>query len=386
MSTGYGVSRSARYAIVIAGMIALALLIYVGRDLIRPLIISGLLAYVLNPAVEMLTEHTRMRRSVAALIVYVLALAVLIAIPALTAPIMVREVRGLTLDFQRIEARVTALLAEPIFIAGIPIFSGASMTDAARLLAEAIAPAASSALDLVGGLTTNLIWILVILVTTYYLLRDGPRLAEWTIGLAPVGLRGDAARLLAEFDFVWSAYLRGQLTLSLIVGVLTSVATAAVGLPGALVLGLLAGILDVVPSLGPTVAGAISVVVALFLGSTYLPLSNFVFALIVLALFVLIQQIENIWLRPQIMGYALHVHPAIVFVSVLASLAMIGVLGALVSIPVVATCGIAGRYVHRRLLGRDPWAGVPERNATTVPADVAAAKPAAKTADESGRA
>jgi len=229
------------------------------------------------------------------------------------------------------------------------------------LIAEAIAPAASNALGFLGGLTTNLLWVLLILVTTYYLLRDGPRISTWFVRLAPERLQSDIERLFFETDYVWSAYLRGQLTLSLIIGVMTAIVTAAVGLPGALVLGLLAGIFDVIPSLGPTVAGAISVVVALFLGSTYLPLSNFVFGLIVLAVFIVIQQIENIWLRPQIMGHSLSIHPAIVFVSVLGALAVVGVLGALVIIPVVATLSLVGRYFHRRLLGKDPWAGVVDR-------------------------
>ena len=357
----YTWSRSTRYTVLLIGLLLGALITYATRDLLRPLIISGLLAYVLNPAVELLLARTRTGRSLASLIVYFLALAIVIAVPAITTPVVIRQLTGLTLDLQRIQNQVEFILSEPITIGGIDVLPNITTVDIGQLITDAVAPAASNAWDFLGGLTTNLLWILLILVTTYYLLRDGPRISTWFVRLAPERLQSDIERLFFETDYVWSAYLRGQLTLSLIIGVLTAIVTAAVGLPGALVLGLLAGILDVIPSLGPTVAGAISVVVALFLGSTYLPLSNLVFGLIVLAVFIVIQQIENIWLRPQIMGHSLSIHPAIVFVSVLSALAIVGVLGALVIIPVVATLGLVGRYIHSRLLSKDPWSGVEDR-------------------------
>ena len=196
---------------------------------------------------------------------------------------------------------------------------------------------------------------MVILVTTFYLLRDGPRLRLWLVLQFSPRFQSDIDHLLIDMAHVWNSFLRGQLALMIVVGLLTAIAAAAIGLPGAVVIGIIAGLLDVIPSLGPTVAGAVGVIVALILGSTYIPLSNLWFALIVMGVFLVIQQIENIWLRPQIMGHTLQLHPGIIFISVLGALAQVGILGALVVVPVMSSMAILWRYIHARLLGQDPY-------------------------------
>jgi predicted PurR-regulated permease PerM len=89
----------------------------------------------------------------------------------------------------------------------------------------------------VRGATSNGVWVLVILVTTYYLLRDWERLREWLVRLAPEAYQPDVRRLHQEIKDIWQAYLRGQLLVMLLVGILTGLASAALGLPGAATLG-----------------------------------------------------------------------------------------------------------------------------------------------------
>jgi len=101
------------------------------------------------------------------------------------------------------------------------------------------------------------------------------------------------------------------------------------------------------------------VLVALFLGSTYLALPNLWFAVLVLGLYLLIQQVENIWLRPQILSHSLRLHPGLVFVGVIGALALQGVLGALLIVPLMASFGILGRYLHCKMLGKEPWPSDP---------------------------
>jgi predicted PurR-regulated permease PerM len=130
----------------------------------------------------------------------------------------------------------------------------------------------------------------------------------------------------------------------------------------AVLLGLLAGALDMIPSLGPIVAVVVAVGVAWFEGSTYLPLSNTGFTLVVIGLYGLIQQVENIWLQPRIMGRRLRLHPGLIFVAVTGALALGGTVVALIIVPLLASAGVVGRYVHCRILGLAPW---PETMDTT---------------------
>ena len=152
-------------------------------------------------------------------------------------------------------------------------------------------------------------------------------------------------------------FLRGQFILALLIAIMTSVSMAAVGLRGAIGVGILAGILDIIPSVGPFVGGVIAVLVALIFGSSYLNISNIIFAILVFVIFMVIQQIENIWLRPQIMGQTLRLHPALIFVGVIGALVLSGVLGALVIIPIMASVGVLGRYINAKLLDKQPWDG-----------------------------
>jgi predicted PurR-regulated permease PerM len=210
-------------------------------------------------------------------------------------------------------------------------------------------------LDILQATTSNLGWLLVVLVTTYYLLLDWPRLREWLLGLVPAERRSSVLRLYGEIATVWRLYLHGQLRLMFFVGLLTGLLLAAVGLPGAWAFGFLAGLLDVILTAGPTLVTALAAIVAYFTGSTILPISNLWFALIVIGLNALIQGLENVWLRPRIMGATLKLHPAIVFIAIIGSLALAGVLTALIIIPLLGSLAIIGRYVYCRMLGIDPW-------------------------------
>ncbi len=349
-------TKPTRYLVLSLAIGATIWLIAAARPLISPIVISALLAFVLSPGVNFFTKRTRLSRNGSVNLVYLLFLAALIAIPSIITPPIVRQVAGFSLDMQRIESEIEQVLSRPIQIGNLISLDPAELfLNLERRIVEGIGEIPGGAVDIVAGVTENLVWVLVILVTTFYLMRDGPRIRTWLENLAPTDYRIDVSRLLDNISKVWRAFLFGQIALMLAVGILTAIATGAVGLPGAIVLGIVAGLLDVVPSLGPTVAGFIAVIVAFFVGSTYLPLTNFWFAVIVLVIFIIVEQVKNIWLRPQIMGYTLHLHPGIVLVGVLGALALLGILGALVIIPVMASVNILIHYVHCKLLAIDPW-------------------------------
>lgn len=147
-------------------------------------------------------------------------------------------------------------------------------------------------------------------------------------------------------------YLRGQLTLMTIVAIVFGIIWSIIGLPGALLLGILAGLFSLIPDVGPFAATALALIVALLEGSTWLPVNNFIFALIVAGLYVVLINIKNIWLRPLIYGRSVHMHEGIVFVSIIAAVIFTGIIGAFIVVPVLASLGVIGRYIHARLLGQ----------------------------------
>ena len=115
-----------------------------------------------------------------------------------------------------------------------------------------------------------------------------------------MGIFDDANRLYYAIQNVWNGYFRGQFRLSIIVGLLTGVGVAAVGLPGAVIFGIAAGVLDVILSVGPVLVALVAGMVALFSGSNieFFNSSPLFFALIVLGIFALIQGIEKFMASP----------------------------------------------------------------------------------------
>lgn len=349
-------SLSTKYIVLAIIFGAILAIITFARPIIGPLVISALLAFVLNPLVDRLAAYRRLRRDSAVLIVYLLFLALLIAIPSVVTPLVIRQFLNLSIDLLAMEQQINTFLSQRITIGGMSFSPPALIPqDLNEYLQEFILRASTGAFNRLSELTFNLAWLLVIMVMTYYLLKDGARLSKWVIRLAPQAYHNDVREFLKKLNRIWSAYLRGQLVLMLAVAVSTSVAMSAVGLRGAVGIGILAGLLDIIPSLGPLIAGVIAGLVALIFGSSYLNISNVIFAIIVLVIFLVIQQIENIWLRPQIMGQTLRLHPGLVFIGVIGALVLSGILGALVIIPLMATIDVLGKYILARLRDELPW-------------------------------
>ncbi|MEN6479172.1 MAG: AI-2E family transporter [Anaerolineales bacterium] len=147
---------------------------------------------------------------------------------------------------------------------------------------------------------------------------------------------------------LWVAYVKGQLLISLLIGALTWIVSAGIGLSGAAVLGALAGVLESIPNLGPLIALVPAVAMALWKGSSVIPVSNWVFALIVVGAYLAVQQIGNLFLQPRILSEQLRLPPLVVFLAVIVGAAVAGVLGAYLAVPVLATLREFGVYWRQR--------------------------------------
>jgi predicted PurR-regulated permease PerM len=328
--------------------------IWFGRELINPLVIGALLAFVLNPAIGFLTHRTRISRSWAAIIVLLIGLGGLVSTSALMVPRLITEIQVLFIDFQEILSQVQDTLSQPVIILNWVFNFEHLMPDLNRLFSESITSIPESAFHLLEATSKNLIWGLVILATVFYLLRDWTRLRDWLYKLTPEPFQKDAHRIYREIRQIWQGYLRGNLTLMIIVGIMFTLAWFAIGLPGALILGIITGVLTIIPDLGPAIAAALAAVVALFEGSSYLNISNFWFAVLVIGIYLLLINIKGIWIRPRIFARSVHMHDGIVFIAIMAAVVLQGILGALVIVPVLASLGVLGRFIYQQFVGSSP--------------------------------
>lgn len=352
-----------RTLIIVIVLLLVALGFYAARPLLPPLIIAGLIAYILSPAVHYLVRRFKWRYRAAANVVYFLSLALLIAMPSTVVPLLANEFRTLASELTLVQSQVETYLANPVILMGRVIYLDQVWVYILGLIGESLTPAAADALHFLETTSTSVIGLFLVLVTSYYFLLDWSGLRDWIIHLFPEIERPDLYRLLTEIDVIWRAYVRGTLVLMLIMGIVFTIAGTIIGLPGALALGILTGLLSMIPELGPAIAAIIASLVALVEGSRVLPISNLWFALLVMLIYIIIMQIKTLWLRPIVMGRFMHMNTGLVFVAIIGAVILQGVLGALIILPILATIGIVGRYVRARLLNLPPW---PEEASTKV--------------------
>ena len=347
--------------VVVIILVLLVLVIYRFRAVIPPLVISFLAAFILDPIVDFLTDRVGLSRGLGTALVFLVLIAALLGVlaaPVTVVPSIVRAVRSLQFDVIGFISDIGDFLDQPVDIRGYTLDLSDVYQELSAMLTSFVGSVTQGTIDVVVQIASGAVWLIFILMMSFYLTRDGDRLVEQLDALAPPGYQDDFVRLRLRITDVWNAFLRGQLVMGLLMIAITTTVCMAVGLPYAVLLGLTAGVTEFVPSIGPVIALVPAVLVALFRGSTFLPLSNFWFAVLVVGLYLIIQQVEGNLLLPRVMGGSLRLHPLVVLIGIIVGGSLAGILGMLLAAPVLATLRVLGRYVFYRLYDRDPFAEV----------------------------
>lgn len=363
-------SPSFRYVVGIVSLILfIALLIY-ARDAVTNLAIAAFVAYLINPAVTYLMTHTRMGRVAAVNLVYFSTVILLIGLPATLLPIFYDEAQFIVQDLLDLSNQVRQTLSSPFHFLGLTFHLEEWGQSIFQVQNAVLSPIPDQTLQLLETTSVGVLWFLVILVSVHLFLSQWPTMRNWLINLAPLPYRPEIQELYNRIQRVWMAYLRGQIVLMFIVGVTFTVAWLILGIPGALVLGAIAGFFTLVPDVGPFLAVVIAAGVALLEGSTWIPLSNFWVAGIVIIVYLVLINLKNFFLRPYIMGRSVHMNEALVFIAIMIATILKGILGALLVVPVLASVVVITSYVQRRVLGLPPFEDDGSRQFVAPPEDL----------------
>jgi predicted PurR-regulated permease PerM len=329
-------------------------LTYRFRAVIIPFILAVILAYILLPMANWIERRLRVRRGLAILLAYLVLLVCLTAIPMLLIPPLAAQATELNLDIQRIWAEIETLLGNRYTIAGQTIDAQAALRQVSGSIRGLLEPIFAQSVHFAIEFVTSLVWVIFILVISFYLVKDVGALQRWIEELVHPAYREDFVRLRSEINQIWSAFFRGQLMLALIVATIFTLVGFAIGLPFALAMGVLAGLLEFMPSLGHGIWLTIAALLSLVLGSTWIPLPNWIFTLIVIGLHLFFQQFDLNYLIPRVIGRRLHLPPLVVILGIVGGALLAGVLGVVLAAPTVASARVVGRYLYMNLLDLQP--------------------------------
>jgi predicted PurR-regulated permease PerM len=362
-----------RYTVGILVFVAIVAFLIYAREAVKMLVIAAFAAYLISPAVAMLTQNTKLSRTAAVNIVYFTALIVLVGIPAALTPIFFDEIQIVVRDLLDLGREANYLLSKPIQFGGMVFHLEQLGESLAHWQDTVLTPLPEEALALLETTSVNVLWFLVILVSVHLFMSEWPRMREWLIELAPPAYQNDMKELYKRLRNVWMAYLRGQIVLMIVVWIVFTIAWMVIGIPGALVLGVLAGLFTLVPDVGPTLAAMLAIAVALLEGSTWIRLSdspsmnNLIVAGIVLLAYIVLINLKNALVRPIIMGRSLHMNEALIFIAIMIATILEGIMGALLVVPLLASVMVIMEYIRRRVLGMQPFGDDGEKQFTVPP-------------------
>jgi predicted PurR-regulated permease PerM len=348
-------NRTTKTVVMLVLLLGLGALAYVFRKIFPPLALACLIAYILTPVVNWISKRTRLPRGLAALVIYLGFATVVVLVVGLLAPLLVRRVAAFQIDVEGTVSSVGDFLNREYTVGGFTLNLSQFYASLQRELVGLLRPAMTQTLSLAVQAVNTGIWLIFIVVISFYLTKDGPKLGAQVEEWVPPQLRHDYRRLRMEITRVWRDFLRGQLLVGLVMGGSVLVVMGAIGLPNVVVLALLAVAMEFLPGVGHTVWGFIAVPIALFRGSVWLPLPPFWFAILVLALDMLLVQVDLNLYIPRIIGRRVHLHPLAVIVGVIIGSILVGVMGIVLAAPIISSLWMVFKYVYCKLFDLNPW-------------------------------
>jgi predicted PurR-regulated permease PerM len=344
-----------RVAVLIAAAVVVGVLLWIASDAVRPFVVGLLIVYLLDPPVRWLVQRG-VRRTIAILLVYVVAIVLFVELVNLTITPLVNEIVRFLQDLPTLVASLQTQVDRLFEVYARLQLPGAVRDWIDRSIASLGEGGGAPAVDLTailplltgaGSIVGAIFGYILLPVWVFYLLKDRMELARNFDRSLPPAWRFDAWALIRIVRRLFGQWVRAQIVLGLTVGIFTFVGLLVLSRlvdpvfgRYAVLLSVTAGILELLPIIGPIISAVPAVLLAATAGIEP------VIAAVVL--YTLVQQVENNLLVPKIQGDAIEMHPALVMFAIVIGGAIAGLLGAILALPMTAAGRDVVRYLFRR--------------------------------------
>ncbi|HHT65617.1 MAG: AI-2E family transporter [Caldicoprobacterales bacterium] len=303
------------------------------------LVIGIIIAYLLTPLCDLLER--KLPRAAAITLILLMVCSALAAFALLFIPRMVREALALVDRFPMIMESVQIILGNlqnHMETMGIPKGIQSSVAAYADELQQKTTDTVMRFLEKTISGISVLPALFIELVLGFYFLKDRDYFGRVLTNLIPLAFRRKILQVASEVNHILHCFIRGEVFIAGIVGILATVGYAAIGLPYALILGFLAGLLEFIPYFGPWLGAIPALLVAWLAGS-----HKFIWTL---AVILLIQQLENVFITPRILGGVVNLHPVYIILSLWTGGMFFGIVGMFLAVPAVLILRVLFKHIY----------------------------------------
>jgi len=311
--------------------------IYRIRIAIIPLIIAAGIAYLLTPLVVLLQK--KMKKVFAVTITYIIFTGIIFTIFFFMVPVVADQFRifigKLPIYINNLTGMINDFLSKSVIMENIENIIGKEIIpkDANEITQYIVNNLKNinffqSATSFTRSIINILITFIIGPLLGIYILKDTHKFREIFIKVVPARFKSQTSTIIDKINNVGGRYIRGQILVSIIVGTLCTIVLLILKVDFPVLLGFMAGVFNLIPFLGPVIGAIPAALTALFIS----PLK----AVIVILLFIAVQQIDNYVISPNVMKYQVGIHPGILIFSLIAGGAVFGVIGLLLAVPTIA--------------------------------------------------
>ncbi len=334
-------------------------ILWLARGTLGPYIVGLALAYLLSPIVDLLerlfirlSANRQLRflksaaRTLAVFLAYLMMIALIAGFMALVIPLITEQAKALWQARNAIWEAVSrwgdSLIAQYRLLPDqVKAQTEESLAKLSTWATEAIQQALEGTVVAITYTASLILAILIIPFWTFYLLKDMAELKRAVLNMVPMSWQRDFIVMAQLLDNTLSSYLRGQLLLGLVIGVISTIGLTVIGVRFSFLLGFAAGVLEMVPNIGPIVSTILAILVALAQDPGK-ALATVIFSFV-------LQQLENLLLTPRVLGSSVKLHPVVVMIALVIGSELGGVLGLFLAPVAVALVRDFFKYAYYRL-------------------------------------
>jgi len=307
--------------------------VFINREkvyaVVLPFIFAIIITYILNPLVEMLTEKKMNRTAAVALIYFILIGSIIVALVFIV-PIIILELNKLidTLPFYTSEVQRIFANIKTTYLASLPISLQEVVDRNINRMEELLLDLLQKVADAIIGIFSSILSIILVPILSFYFLKDLDKIKHNAIFYIPSSYRKIVIQWFEKFGNTLGRYLRSQLLVSLIIGILTTLSMVIIGVDFAFLIGIVAGFTNIIPYFGPLIGIMPAIAIAMLRYPDKIPW--------IIISMIIIHQLESGIISPYIVGEHVGLHPITVIFALLIGGTFFGLVGLILAVPIAA--------------------------------------------------